>query len=145
MSYRSLHLVAAMIALVALLGLSPTASARSKKLTVGESINLNTAGFRELVRLKGVGKATAKRILEYREANGPFDSVDDLTDVRGIGKKKMAAIRPFLRLEGEAFIGTAPTKGAGVKGMDEEEQPSNESPPSLPRDESTGKDDVEVL
>jgi competence protein ComEA len=46
-----------------------------------------------LDRLDGIGKILSARIVEYREVNGPFKSVDDLQNVSGIGPKKLAAIR----------------------------------------------------
>jgi competence protein ComEA len=50
------------------------------------AVNINTADADTLVReLKGIGAAKAKAIIEYREANGPFTSVDDLLEVKGIG------------------------------------------------------------
>jgi len=64
-----------------------------------ERVNLNTATAEDLIRLKGIGEKTAKAILEYRDQNGPFRSVDELTQVKGIGKKKLEALRPFLTVE----------------------------------------------
>ena len=55
-------------------------------------VDLNTAGPEELETLPGVGPATAAAILEYRDANGPFTSVDQLIDVPGIGEAKLAAV-----------------------------------------------------
>jgi comEA protein len=137
----SLLVLTAVAFLAGLALLAPDASARVSKLKEGESVNINKAGYKELVKLKGVGKATAKRILEYRDANGDFSSVGELTKVRGIGKKTIAKLRPFLRVEGEVFIGKAKT---GNEGM-EEETPSEEKPPEIPKDESSGKNDVEIL
>jgi competence protein ComEA len=56
-------------------------------------INLNTADATALQQLSGVGEVTARAIVEDREANGPFASVDDLMRVSGIGEKKLARIR----------------------------------------------------
>ena len=56
-------------------------------------INLNSASSEELQTLSGVGEATARAIIEDREAHGPFSSVDDLLRVSGIGEKKLARIR----------------------------------------------------
>lgn len=56
-------------------------------------ININTAGASELEALPGIGPALAARIVEYRDGHGPFASVDDLTDVPGIGPAKLEALR----------------------------------------------------
>lgn len=48
-------------------------------------ININTASMAELTALTGVGHATAAAIIEYRQINGGFDSVDELLYVKGIG------------------------------------------------------------
>lgn len=48
-------------------------------------ININTAGVAELITLKGVGHKTAESIVKYRQQNGQFSSVDELTKVSGIG------------------------------------------------------------
>lgn len=51
-----------------------------------ETINLNTADERDLVRLKGVGEKKAQAIIQWREANGGFKTVEDLLKVKGIGE-----------------------------------------------------------
>jgi competence protein ComEA len=56
-------------------------------------VNINTAGAEELDSLPGVGPATAAAILEFRREHGPFQRVEDLLEVRGIGEKKLAAMR----------------------------------------------------
>lgn len=58
-------------------------------------VNINTADAERLDELPQVGPATAEAILEYRRANGPFDSVDELEEVPGIGPKTLEEIRPF--------------------------------------------------
>lgn len=52
-------------------------------------VNVNTAGVEELQALPGIGPALAAAIVEEREANGPFDTVEDLLRVGGIGEKKL--------------------------------------------------------
>jgi len=56
-------------------------------------VNINTAGAEELDTLPGVGPSTAAAILEFRREHGPFQRVEDLLEVRGIGEKKLAAMR----------------------------------------------------
>lgn len=56
-------------------------------------INLNTADAAELEQLPGVGPAIAARIIAWREQNGPFRSVDELTAVSGIGQKTLDGLR----------------------------------------------------
>ena len=56
-------------------------------------VNLNTATAAELDTLPGVGPATSAAIIAYRDQHGPFGSVDDLGDVRGIGPTKLEALR----------------------------------------------------
>ncbi len=59
-------------------------------------VDLNTADEAALETLPGVGPATAAAIVAHREANGPFRSVEDLLDVRGIGDAKLDALRDLV-------------------------------------------------
>jgi competence protein ComEA len=59
-------------------------------------INLNTASAEQLDELDGVGPATARKILAWRQAHGGFRTVDDLAQVPGIGPKRLAALRPHV-------------------------------------------------
>jgi competence protein ComEA len=56
-------------------------------------VDLNTASASELEELPGIGPTTAEAIVDHRERNGPFSSVDDLLDVRGIGDAKLEQLR----------------------------------------------------
>jgi competence protein ComEA len=61
-------------------------------------VNLNTASARELEVLPGIGPTTAQAIIQYREENGPFQSVEELLKVQGIGDAKLNAIRELISL-----------------------------------------------
>jgi len=61
------------------------------------SIDINTATRAQLMELPGIGGQYADRILSYRKAHGPFSSVEDLLNVKGIGRKRLERIRGFVR------------------------------------------------
>ena len=75
-----------------------TAPAAGSAPAVGQQINLNTATAEQLDGLDGVGPATAQKILAYRQQHGGFRSVSELDQVAGIGPKKLAALKPLVRV-----------------------------------------------
>lgn len=62
-------------------------------------VNVNTATWPELAQLPEIGEMLARRIIENREAEGPFRSPEDLMRVRGIGEKTLELMRPYLSPE----------------------------------------------
>ena len=60
------------------------------------AVNVNTAAAPQLIALPGVGKTTAERIIAYRSEHGPFQNVDDLVNVKGIGKKTLEKMRKMI-------------------------------------------------
>ena len=66
---------------------------------MGERIDINTASERDLQALYRVGPVLAARIIEERDFDGPFHSVDDLKRVRGIGKRIVERNRVFMKVE----------------------------------------------
>ena len=64
-----------------------------------ERININEADAQTLEALTGVGPATAMAIIEERESNGPFESVESLTRVNGIGEATLEGMREQISLE----------------------------------------------
>jgi len=61
-------------------------------------VNINSASKADLVALPGIGDVTAERIITTREESGPFGSVDDLLRVKGITKKKLEQLKPFITI-----------------------------------------------
>ena len=65
-------------------------------------ININTASAEQLTALNGIGDAKAAAIVEYRKSNGPFKSVDQLVDVKGIGLKLVEKNRDMITIGGKS-------------------------------------------
>lgn len=105
MRRHALRSLMAVLAVAALLGGRPVAAANAP-------ININTASATELTTIKGIGPAKAQAIVEHREKNGQFKSVDDLKLVRGIGDKMIEQLRTQVTVEGggaaPAVAGVAP-------------------------------------
>ena len=68
---------------------------RPDSLLPGEKIDLNTADQYDLRRLPGIGEKRAQDIVDYREAHGPFQSVDELGNVSGIGPGILDGLREY--------------------------------------------------
>jgi competence protein ComEA len=62
-------------------------------------VQLNQAEWPELTLLPHIGETLAKRIVEYRQTHGPFQTVDQLQQVKGIGPKTLRRIQPYVRVE----------------------------------------------
>jgi len=62
-------------------------------------ININTAKINTLTRLPGIGLKTAKKIILLRKKKKKFNSIDELLEIKGIGKKKLNKIKKYLFLE----------------------------------------------
>jgi len=69
---------------------------QASSIHVDFKVNINQAELGEIVILPGVGPKLAQAIIDYRSANGPFDSLQSLEDVSGIGPKKAQSLKPFL-------------------------------------------------
>jgi len=69
-------------------GAGQTGSAQTNGL-----VNINTADLSQLDTLPGIGPSLAQRIIQYRETNGPFNSVEDIKNVSGIGDKRFEELK----------------------------------------------------
>jgi len=88
---------AAAIAMVLAMGAAHRSfSAEETPSERAEAVDINTASVEQLEEIPGLGPALAQRIVEFREKNGPFGSVDELLKVRGIGEKSLEKIRAYL-------------------------------------------------
>jgi len=65
------------------------------------TINVNTATAEELHMLRGITDAIAQNIIEFRNANGPFTSLDDLNKVKGMNRTRLIEVKPYLKLQGD--------------------------------------------
>ncbi|MDD3693354.1 MAG: helix-hairpin-helix domain-containing protein [Oscillospiraceae bacterium] len=71
-------------------------SVMSPRSSVPNKININTATQDQLETLPGIGQVIAAQIIEYREANGKFDSIEEIMNVNNIGEKRFADIRDII-------------------------------------------------
>lgn len=59
-------------------------------------ININTASVEELDELPGIGPTIAQRIIDYRDANGPFQTIEDILNVSGVGPSTFEQIKDLI-------------------------------------------------
>jgi competence protein ComEA len=62
-------------------------------MSLGIPIGLNSATFEDLKAIPGLGNELATRIIDYRASIGEFESIDELDNIEGIGKKRLAIIK----------------------------------------------------
>lgn len=74
--------------------------AAAQNIAPGAIVNINRADPETISRyLKGIGPVKAEAIVAYREKYGPFKSIEELADVKGIGEKTVTRLKPFIRLQ----------------------------------------------
>ena len=88
-------------AALAVLLLAPIAAAAAEASGV---VNVNTASAAQLELLPRIGPSVAQRIVEHREENGKFASLEDLMLVRGVGERTFALLKPYVALSGETTL-----------------------------------------
>ena len=63
-----------------------------------QKIEINSATAEQLQEIPGIGPALATRIIDFREEHGPFERVEDLLNVQGIGVRTLERMRPYLEV-----------------------------------------------
>ena len=87
---------AAVLGLILLCSVVALVAAPERKKPPAKPLNLNQATTEQLQQLPGIGPATAKAIVRFREKSGPFRRVEDLLAVRGITRRKLENLRPYV-------------------------------------------------
>jgi len=67
-----------------------------KKSAPAKPLDLNSAGVEQLELVPGIGPKTAAAIVNFRQKSGPFRRVDDLLAIKGISKRKLEELRPYV-------------------------------------------------
>jgi comEA protein len=93
---RSVVRVVFAVAAASLLVLSMASANAQKKHLPAAPVNLNSASAEQLEQVPGIGPATAKSIIDFREKSGPFKRVEDVLAIRGISKRALERMRPYL-------------------------------------------------
>ncbi len=80
---------------------SPVAASQqtSAESQAQEKIEINSATAEQLQQVPGIGPTLAARIIDFREEHGPFERVEDLLNVQGIGVRTLENMRPYLEVE----------------------------------------------
>ena len=71
----------------------------TEKEVINNKVNINAASVEVIAQLDGIGEKMAQRIIDYREANGDFNAIEEITLVSGIGQKKFEEIKDSICVE----------------------------------------------
>lgn len=98
---NSLRLAASAVVLALLVAGVAVAAPAAESTNKADSlapVDLNQATLEELVEIPGIGPTMAQRILDWRDEHGPFERVDDLLKVKGIGEKSFEKLKPYVKV-----------------------------------------------
>jgi competence protein ComEA len=99
-----------LLLMLALAGASSVARAEAPAAPTGV-VNITSASAEELERLPGIGEKKAAAIVEHRRGH-PLRRLEDLTRVKGIGRKTVARLRPYLSLTGPTTLKERPHRAS---------------------------------
>jgi len=68
----------------------------SRLISLGLPVDVNTATAEDLEALPGIGPVMARRWVQYRQAHGPFKTLDELREISGLGEQKLARLKPHI-------------------------------------------------
>ncbi len=101
------------IILVLVLILGSTSCGKKEETQAQGTVNINTATAEELQQVPGVDQNLAQNIVAYRNMNGPYTSVDDLSRVQGMDSEKLGSMRDYIAVEGESGSPQESPQGSG--------------------------------
>ena len=131
-------LVHALVVPVLGLALSGLAShpAVAEGAAAGKTVNINQATAAELANLPRVGAKLADRIVAHRSQHGPFKRPEDLMEVKGVGEKMFATLKPYLSVSGPTTL-TEKVASTGSRGGSKKAKPASKTSSKAPRSSST--------
>lgn len=90
------------------------ASSSAPAAAASGTVNLNAASAEQISFLPRVGIKVARRIVDYRKANGDFKRIEDVMEVKGVGEKLFVSLRPHLSVSGATTL-TSKVKSTGIR------------------------------
>ncbi|QEG27176.1 ComE operon protein 1 [Gemmata obscuriglobus] len=124
--------LAVLLGLLAYRGYGSHFGARPTEPAVAAPVDLNAAGEAELVQVPGIGSKTAQSIVLHRQTHGPFRSVEELRNVRGIGAQTLEKVRHRFHTETIATDPLAPPEPPATITRTSFSSPLTSDPPPLP-------------
>lgn len=107
---RGIALAAALATGATIAAPGPTAMAQeeagAEQPAPGGVVNINTATPEQLQALPGIGASRAQAIVALRDQRGPFQRVEQIMLVRGVGRAMFRRLQPMLRVDGPTTLGT---------------------------------------
>ncbi len=97
-----------------------------KKSQTAAKVDLNTATVQQLQQVPGIDRTLAQNIVAFRDANGPFSSVDDLARVKGMNQQKLDSLRNYVTVKGPSGAQQGSPQGGQTPGPQSGSRPMNE-------------------